>query len=299
MATQERPEMIVEPGTPREQSSQYPTRPATPPAIRHIPPSVEGVEQRREILKQILEQKTASLNVSIQGWNNRTESGSQGGHGPGFSPIIKAGAKIAPLLEIEHYFGSIHHRNPESESKMVEQLMFEEVRLRPIMKDNFTDVPVVRERIVSGFLGIFKKVEKYQGTERKKVGRSPVLHSEVQANGSTEPAVFIIYRTVFRAPYKDYTGRSGNYMEVAIAVPSSLGVLTLEHIRKDPQFAREIAKEFAMSLGMSSEQWESGDAEVGAARVCPPYKLWAQNGSKMLIGGTAESEDQVVSMAAV
>ena len=127
--------------------------------------------------------------------------------------------------------------------------------------------------------GIFGK------KERKRVRNTKLDLSRFvpSLNGD---AYSIVYTTVdmpqaiYREPVGPQGGRAGQSFTFRLMLPKELAVELWEYLKKDPIFAREIAKKLIVEQFHISEQsWEQGNSKSGNVSLCPPYGKWKSSGA--------------------
>lgn len=174
----------------------------------------------------------------------------------------------------------------------------EVMKLVPDIMAEYENVDVPRK----GLMGMMGKTEnKSQFKEYR-----PRRHNEIVSGGTSESAFNLTYEVVDdKMPvYKDScSNRVGQALRVSIVLPESSAHEVWEHLKKDPEFIREIAKMIMIEkVGVTEEAWSQGD-KYTTAPFCPPYEKWAkkEGGLKMYFqepddDGSVLNPDRIVSL---
>lgn len=105
-----------------------------------------------------------------------------------------------------------------------------------------------------------------------------IKHSQRVRGGKNEPLYELEYITIDdpQKAYRDYSGRTGNYMNVKLSLPESLAKSAIEKIKQDPSIMRELAAKAAKeNMSISEADWENGtDTHLGYP-IRPPFEEWA------------------------
>lgn len=127
-----------------------------------------------------------------------------------------------------------------------------------------------RDRMVGGRFSRHTEVEKY----KVKSGERPLIHNELVAGGSPEPAVHIQYEIRGRGlPGFIVGGRDGrpNSLQVDFDLPQSLAEELREKVVQDPGLIRAVVEKQLLDFGVPREMWEGGPDEDHRA-IRPPYE---------------------------
>ncbi len=124
----------------------------------------------------------------------------------------------------------------------------------------------------SGWFG--KKTVRYENIES-----NPNLDTLVKGAGS-EDAFVLRYRTYDNyegLAYKDYSGRTGQFLAVELIMPESIAKQLGEQIKKDPSIVRRLIKKIVIEKSSIPENaWETGNKSTNGVPIKPPYEAWRE-----------------------
>lgn len=180
----------------------------------------------------------------------------------------------------------------------------ESFMIQPAKEAKFRkEVVEVAEDGLKGVLGMKKKI-----TREIPDGRRGVRMSEFQPNVRSgtkddEEAVLVSYKfngtsfDDYKAVYKDYSGRTGNMLELSCFVPKSLAARLEEEIMgKPPQDAKRLIRQFIEEWILSKTQikkddWESGKERNSGAPVRPPFEVYDEAKTGLMFYATDKIEN--------
>lgn len=141
------------------------------------------------------------------------------------------------------------------------------VDIRRAKKEIYETVTISGKK---GVLGIGKTPDR---TERRPTGRyEPTLHSEIVSGGKKEPAVRFTYY-IPQTEWRDYSGRSGQMMNVEIVLPESAAKEVEQTLERDPAAIRKIVEQVMKEkLLKDPKAWETPQGSGDSLR--PPYDKW-------------------------
>lgn len=122
-----------------------------------------------------------------------------------------------------------------------------------------------------GFIGIGRT----QTETMHETAGSPrdVMHSEIVQDGSHEPAVRLTYYVCSPDDWREYSGRTGQYLLAEIILPESTARTVVETLDQDPAAIRVIIERVMRERLLSDpEQWDKPQGRGDPLR--PPYEKW-------------------------